>query len=119
MIDNVKDASVMQDCGCYFGLPGEEKKKLPKWIFLAELNEKSAWMNIDGRDVKLRLTHSTDQGRAGVRNRLTRTYVAAGIKVSVLYITIEYVGPTMSSANQLITMPPSRLLKVPENKSFD
>jgi len=92
MIDNLKDASVMADCGCYFGLPGEERKKLPKWIFLAELNEESAWMNIEGRDLKLRLTHSTNQGR-GVGNRLTRTYVADGVKVSVLYISTRVCRP--------------------------
>jgi hypothetical protein len=93
IINNVKDASVLQDCGCYFGLPGEEKKKLPKWIFLADLSEGSAWMNIDGRDVKLRLTRLAGPGRAGVGNRLTRTYVAAGIKVSVLYITTRVCRP--------------------------
>ena len=93
MINNIQDASVMQDCGCYFGLPGEETKKLPKWIFLADLNEESAWMNVDGRDVKLRLTRLTDQGRAGVGNRLTRTYVAAGIKVLVSYVTTRVCRP--------------------------
>ncbi|HXL79689.1 MAG TPA: hypothetical protein VN951_02345 [Pyrinomonadaceae bacterium] len=93
MIDNIKDIGVVQDCGCYFSLPGEERKKLPKWIFLAELNEESAWMNLHGQDVKLRLTYSTDRGRAGVGNRLTRTYVADGVKVSVLYISTRVCKP--------------------------
>lgn len=115
MIDNIKDASVLQDCGCYFGLPGEEKKQLPKWIFLADLNEESAWMNVDGRDVKLRLTHPSDQGGAGVGNRLTRTYVAAGIKVYVLYITTRVCKPddeqcesTDYNATFTVTMGPQK-----------
>src|SRR5213593_815771 len=31
-INNIRDSSVLEDCGCYFGSPGEQMKRRPKWI---------------------------------------------------------------------------------------
>jgi len=94
MLSNIKDESVFEGCGCYFSYPSESRKRFPKYVFASSFDEKTGWANIDGRDVRLRLTSSTrPKGREKIGSRLTRTYEAAGIKVSVAYITTRLCKP--------------------------
>jgi hypothetical protein len=94
MIGNIADKNAPDGCGCSFSLPAEERKRSPRYAFASDLDEKDAWMNIDGQDVKLRLVQSTgSQERAKMGSRLTRTYAAAGIKVLAVYVTTRICKP--------------------------
>src|SRR5713226_4146680 len=47
-------------CGCEFSSPSEMKKRSPRLIFAADEEEQRGWMNVDGRDLVLKLIHSVD-----------------------------------------------------------
>jgi hypothetical protein len=94
MIGNIKDKNAAEGCGCYFSFPSEDRKRFPRYVFTSDLEEKSAWMNIDGQDVRLKLVQSTEPRKGPkVGSRLTRTYVAAGIKVRAVYVTTRICQP--------------------------
>lgn len=74
-------------CGCYFSRP-----RTKAIIFFSpieeESNEKEAWMNIDGRDVKMQLLSTSDPpGNARIGSRFTRVYAGGGLKVQAVYVT--------------------------------
>jgi len=85
LIGPIKDESVEDNCGCRFGYPSNPGSSFPVYVFLASYDIKTAWMNIDGQDVKLRLTHTTELKRERVGGRFRSTYVASGIKVLIVY----------------------------------
>ena len=85
MIGNLKDESVQDDCGCGFG-PLKKTNTLPALLFATDAAQSSGWLNIDGEDVKLTLTHSTAPKVERIGSRLTTTYVAPGINVFIVYI---------------------------------
>jgi hypothetical protein len=60
VVSNIKDESILTGCGCYFSYPSEDKKRVPRYVFSSDLDEKSAWMNIDGKDITLKLVNSTN-----------------------------------------------------------
>jgi hypothetical protein len=94
MIGNIKDKNAPDGCGCYFSFPSEDHKRFPRYVFTADLEEKSAWMNIDGRDVRLKLVQSTGtHEREKIGSKLTRTYVAGEIKVRAVYVTTGICRP--------------------------
>ena len=94
LIGRIKDDSVAEGCGCFFSLPYENKKRFPRYVFISPLDEKNAWMNIEGKDEKLKLIHSAEvRGREKIGSRQSRTYVAEGIKVVVVYITTRLCKP--------------------------
>jgi hypothetical protein len=85
LIGPIKDESVEDNCGCRFGYPSKPDSGFPAYIFLASYDIKTAWMNIDGQDVKLQLSHTTELKTARVGSRFRSTYVASGIKVLIVY----------------------------------
>lgn len=88
----IKDESIPGGCGCALFSPSERKKRLPKYVFFSGMDENRAWMNIDGRDVELTLTHaSSSKGRE--RSRSSETYVRGSMKVSVVYVTTRFCKP--------------------------
>jgi hypothetical protein len=94
MIGNIKDRNAQDGCGCYFSFPSEERKRFPRFVFASDLDEQSAWMNIDGQDVKLKLVQfSGPQESAKIGSKLARTYAAAGLKVHILYVTTKICQP--------------------------
>lgn len=94
IISRIKDDKVLDGCGCYFSYPPEDRWRFPRYVFSSDFHEENAWMNIDGQDIKLKLRQSTrPKGKEKIGSRLTRTYVASGIKVSVLYITTRLCQP--------------------------
>lgn len=92
LVANIKNENAYSGCGCYFSYPSEEKKRLPKFVFISDDN-KYAWMNIDGRDVRLSLKHSSNPKVRNIGSRLTRSYSASGVTVSVVYITTRICAP--------------------------
>ena len=56
-------------------------------------NQKEAWMNIDGTDVKLTLVSRTDpKSRERVGSRSTRKYAAQEIILDVTYVATRVCG---------------------------
>ena len=67
-------------CGCAY----EHLTKTRGYTFSADAEGKVAWMNIDGEDVKLHLTHSGGSKTHKIGSRYGETYEAEGVKVSVV-----------------------------------
>ncbi len=89
LVANLKNNTVADGCGCYFQSRGTPQNAQRYLFFssIAEDAEKTAWMNIEGRDVKLRLARKRDpKERERVGSRLTRRYVADDISVEATYI---------------------------------
>jgi hypothetical protein len=89
LVARLKNNTVVTGCGCYFQLRGTPLQS-ERYVFLASIEEegeKTAWMNIGGRDVKLTRTRNMDsKGRLRVGSRSTRRYIAGDISVDVTYI---------------------------------
>ena len=89
LVARLKDNTVANGCGCYFQYRGTplEAQRYVFFSSIEEDGEKTAWMNIEGRDVKLTRTRNKDpKGRLRVGSRLTRRYVAGDISVDATYI---------------------------------
>ena len=91
-IANIKDSNLVGGCGCYFQSLMESKRRSNKFIFGLGMDEENAWMNIDGKDVKLTLVSSSKDSveRAGTRSE---TYRANGIGVRVDYVVTRVCKP--------------------------
>ena len=78
-------------CGCGFS---KSRNRFTPLIFSSDIDEETAIMNIDGVDIELRLVRSTEpKGKEGVGSHLTRTYVAAGVRVFAAYVTTRMCKP--------------------------
>jgi len=89
LVGNLKN-KVVDGCGCYFKFRGTPRNA-ERYIFFSSIEEdqKTASMNIDGRDVKLTL--EKEEGPKGKEQerlaaRSTARFVAGDIKVSATYI---------------------------------
>jgi len=89
LVANLKNTAV-DGCGCYFRFRGTARNA-ERYIFFSSIEEdqKTAWMNIDGRDVKLTLEKEEglkgkEQEQVGARS--TARFAAGDIKVSATYI---------------------------------
>jgi hypothetical protein len=88
LVANLKNNTVAEGCGCYFRFRGTPQNA-QHYLFFSSIAdyEKTAWMNIEGRDLKLSLTRKTDpQGRARIGGRSTRRYITDDISVGATYI---------------------------------
>ncbi len=88
MVGNVQNKGLGDGCGCYFQFRGS-KRNSEQHLFASSIEEddKTAWMNIDGRDVKLRLVRewgTKDRERVGSRSN--RSFAAGDVKVAVTYV---------------------------------
>ncbi len=66
LVGNVTNDTIRGGCGCYFKFRGTPQNA-ERYVFSAPMDE-SAWMNIDGRDVALKLVKETP--RNGKRERV-------------------------------------------------
>jgi hypothetical protein len=77
-------------CGCSFQTPTEAKKKnSTKYLFSSGLETSSpAFMNIDGKDVRLKRVKSTEKvyKKPKVGDRFYEVYQAKGLKVRIDYV---------------------------------
>lgn len=92
-IANIKDSNLVGGCGCYFQSLTESRRRSDKFIFVAGMDEDYAWMNIDGKGVKLTLTASSKSSveRPGMRSY--ETYRAANIGVRIDYVVTRVCKP--------------------------
>lgn len=65
VVNNIKDKSLVEGCGCNFQLLPDHQRRTRKWVFSDDLEGK-AWMNIGGRDVEFKLAR-TISAAAGQR----------------------------------------------------
>lgn len=81
MIGYIKDENLVDMCGCAYA----RANTAPGLTFLSDGEVKEAWMNIDGQDVKLKLTHfQGSKRRARIGSTYRETFAADGIKVSIV-----------------------------------
>ena len=91
LVGNVKD-NVIDGCGCYFKFRGA-KRNSEQYMF-AESFDREAWMNIDGRDVPLRVSKEGNPGdRERIGSKWTRTFVAGEITISSTWVTTRMCAP--------------------------
>lgn len=74
-------------CGCHFHTPSRRKHPNPHSIFQSDL-EGAAWMNLDGREIELRLVRTIDKPRRKNRaekkgDQTIEEYEGSGFKVTV------------------------------------
>lgn len=53
VVGSIKDKSLVGGCGCNFQTTLDHERRNRKYVFSADL-ERSAWMNINGRDVQFK-----------------------------------------------------------------
>ncbi|MGI8918759.1 MAG: hypothetical protein ACR2H6_09160 [Pyrinomonadaceae bacterium] len=78
-------------CGCFFKFRGTRKNS-PKVMF-AEFGQNNAWMNIDGRDVQLKLVKEIRGERERVGSNWTRTIAVRDISVTSTYVATRVCAP--------------------------
>lgn len=105
----IKDPFIL-GCGCYLKLPDDFKLENDNDIFETDLDE-SAQMNIDGKDIILKLVRREDpKGKTKVGSTRSEVYASGNIEVRVEYIVKKICDPkdkecedTLYSANITIT----------------
>ena len=96
LVANLKSNAVAEGCGCYFKFLGTSRNA-ERYIFFSSIDdEKTAWMNVGGRDVKLTLEREIglkgkEQERVGSRS--SATYASGDIEVSGAYIVTRVCEP--------------------------
>ena len=89
LVAHLTKSAVVDGCGCYFKFRGTSQDA-ERYIFFSSIDdEKSAWMNVGGRDVKLTLEKETglkgkEEERVGSRS--TATYSSRDIRVTGTYV---------------------------------
>ena len=84
----IKDQSLSDGCSCTFGAPTEMRRKSPRYLFVSDVEdeEKTAWLNVDGKDVELKLLKWRNPPTERVGSRSTRTYAAGPLKLTATYV---------------------------------
>src|ERR1044071_1592903 len=82
MIGYIKNEDLVDMCGCTF----EHRTGTRGNTFAADASNEIAWMNIDGEDVKLKLTHSGGSKVHRIGSRYTQSYEAEGVKALLVMI---------------------------------
>jgi eukaryotic-like serine/threonine-protein kinase len=94
LVGIIRNAGVVDGCGCYFNPAAEQEPNSTRYVFLADMDEENAWMNIDAKDVKLRLVGRTDApGDLKVGSRFSRRYAAGQVTVSVESVVTRVCPP--------------------------
>lgn len=96
LVTNLKNNAVADGCGCYFRFRAT-LANADRYIFYSSIDDdKTAWMNIGGRDVKLTLEREVglkgkEEERVGSRS--SATYAFGDIRVSGTYIVTRVCDP--------------------------
>ena len=87
LVGNLMGKNLVDGCGCEFQFRGT-KRNSEKYMFAESIEAKnsSPWMNIDGRDVVLRVIKDWKLGKERVGSRSVRKFAAAGISVTATFI---------------------------------
>lgn len=93
-VSNIRNTSVVDGCGCYFQFPAEwEKKAFDKNVFMQSIDGAEAWMNIDGKDVRLLPDGPSKESVEKVGSRSSEKYKAAGISVEIEFVVTRVCDP--------------------------
>jgi len=91
LVGTIRDQSqIGAGCGCAFSFASDRKERC---VFFADLVDNPALMNIDGRDMRLKLTKRVAPENERVGSHSTEIYEAPGIKVTARYVTAAMCGP--------------------------
>ncbi|MGI8733227.1 MAG: hypothetical protein ACR2LM_07985 [Pyrinomonadaceae bacterium] len=94
LVGNFTRKGLGDGCGCYFRFRGAGRDS-EQYIFAEPVDdEKIAWMNIGGRNVRLKLVKEQSAGdRERVGSRWTRTFVSNDITVTSTYVATRVCAP--------------------------
>ena len=91
LVGNVKN-NLVDGCGCYFKFRGT-KRNSEQYMFSQSIDQK-AWMNIDGKDVQLKMLKERNPGdRERIGSKWTKTLSAGDITVSSTWVTTRICAP--------------------------
>lgn len=100
LVANLKNNAVSDGCGCYFKFRGTPRNA-ELYVFSSSIDdEKTAWMNVGGRDVKLTLEKKTGlkgKEEEGVGSRSTAKYASGDITVRGTYVVTRVCDPNYES----------------------
>lgn len=82
LIGYIKDEDIVDMCGCSFAHETGSRG----YTFTSDVEGKTAWMNIDGKDVKLKLAHSTGSRVHRMGSRYVQTYEAEEVRVLIVMV---------------------------------
>lgn len=83
----------VEGCGCYFKFPLESGDS-ERYVFFEDFSEKSPVMNIDGRNIRLKLISSTEPNRSKRKGeRFNRTYGAGNLRVRINFVVTSVCAP--------------------------
>lgn len=86
IIGNIKNIDVVEGCSCSLSI----RKNSNSYVFLSDYERKFAWMNIDGRDIKLSFVSTTQNQRANRAarkgDRFTDKWSARGVDIKIDYL---------------------------------
>lgn len=97
LVGNIRNRAVVDGCGCYFRFRGTPDSADRDMFFSSiEKDQKTAWMNIGGRDLKLTLKkeeglRGKEQEKVGSRSKVT--YQAGPITVTGTWIVTRVCDP--------------------------
>jgi len=100
LVANLTNKVVADGCGCYFKFRGTPQN-VERYVFYSSIDDdKTAWMNVGGRDVKLMLEKETglkgkEEERVGSRSRAL--YALGNISVSGTYVVTRVCDPNDES----------------------
>ena len=94
LVANLKNNTVADGCGCYFQFWGS-KRDSERYMFVSPIDDdKAAWMNIAGRDVRLSLVKEKGlRIKEQLGSRHAEKYSAGNITVNATYITTRICDP--------------------------
>ena len=91
MVGILRMSSRADGCGCYFSF-NKSDDAARRLIFFESDQDMGIWINIDGRDTRLRLTRETKAKRLRVGSRLVSEYASGDVTVSLVK-TVTWVCP--------------------------
>jgi hypothetical protein len=84
----------LDGCGCYFKFPDDSTKEVKGYVFLAEIIDEGAQMNIDGKDVMLKFVRRVDPaGETKVGSARNEFYKSEDTEVGVEYVVRQLCDP--------------------------
>jgi hypothetical protein len=93
IIGTIKNNKVVEGCGCSLQVPSKSQKYSQDSVFLADFSQ-HAWMNIDGKDVKLTQVKTTEpKGALKKGARFQEVYLAPHTKVQIDYVVSSVCKP--------------------------
>lgn len=101
MIGPIKKEHISDGCGCTYSLKDNRKRTVYSDDF-----DGNIWMNIDGKDVKLKLVSSVSIPKGEVRKgqRTTSNYTAPGIRVRTVIVVGKDYGEGHDYAGSITVM---------------